>query len=83
MLSGEVNQSALITAHKRSCGKVMFLHLCVILFTVWGGLCPGEGLCLGGGGSVQGGFCPGGLCPGRPPYNKEQAVCTLLECILV
>ena len=38
-----------------SCGKVMFLHLCVILFK-GGGSCPG-GLCPGG-------FCPGGLCPG-------------------
>ena len=42
---------------QRSCNKVMFLHLCVILFTRWG---AGMGL------------CPGGLCPGkflsvRPP----------------
>ena len=39
-------------------GKVMFLHLCVILFT-WGGLPPGrglhpgEGVCLQGRGSVE------------------------------
>ena len=38
---------------RRSCGKVLFLHLFVILFTGeslsrGGGLCPEEGLCLGG-----------------------------------
>ena len=63
---------------KRSCGKVMCLHLSVILFTGVGGFCPGvsllRGLCPGGslsGGSlsrhasVQGGLYPGGiLCPG-------------------
>ena len=49
----------LITASKRSCGKVMFLHLSVILFTegrvvsVKGGLCQGVI-------SVHGGLCPGG-----------------------
>ena len=40
------------------CGKVMFLHLWVILYTVGEGL----GLCLGGlcqGVSVQGGYCQG------------------------
>ena len=36
----------IITTYKRSCGKVMFLHLSVILFT-GRGLCPG-GLCPGG-----------------------------------
>ena len=66
-----------ITAHRRSCGKVMFLHLSVILFMEEGGLCPG-GLCARGGVSVQ-----GGLCQGDPPYGKEQAVRILLECILV
>ena len=48
-----------ITASKRSCGKVRFLHLSVILFrgvSVQGCLCPG-GLCAGV--SVQGGVCPG------------------------
>ena len=47
------------------CGKVMFLHLSVILFTGGGGLCLGEV-------SAQGGLCPGqqevsvqgGLCLG-------------------
>ena len=61
-----------ITAHRRSCGKVMFLHLSVILFMEEGGLCAGGGV------SVQ-----GGLCQGDPPYGKEQAVRILLECILV
>ena len=53
---------------QRSCGKVMFLHLCVILFTegrslyrgvsAWGDLCPGRSLSRGSlswGVSVQGG----------------------------
>ena len=40
---------------QRTCGKVMFLHLCVILFT--------------GGSLSRGGLCPGGtgLCQGDPP----------------
>ena len=64
----------LVTVRKRSCGKVMFLHLSVILFmgevSVQGGLCPwGGGLCLGEslsrwlsvqGVSVQGDLCLGG-----------------------
>ena len=33
------------TARKKSCGKAMFLHLSVILFTLGGGLCPD--LCQG------------------------------------
>ena len=45
--------------------KVMFLHLCVILFTGGGlGLCLG-GLCLGV--SIQGVSFQGGLCPGGSP----------------
>ena len=65
---------------QRSCGKVMFLHLSVSHsvhrgvsvqgVSVWGGLCLG-GLCLGG------------LCQGDPPYSIAQAVCILVECILV
>ena len=61
----------LVTACKRSCGKVMFLHLSVILFTggslsrgvsvqEWGYLSSGGGLCPGVGVSVQVGV----LCPG-------------------
>ena len=52
-------------------GKVMFLHLCVILFT-------GRGI------SVQGVSVQGGLCQGdSPPYGKVWAVRILLECFLV
>ena len=52
----------MFTARKRSCGKVMFLHLSVILFTggrgVWlcvqGGVCgSGSGVCLWVRGSVH------------------------------
>ena len=71
-------------------GKVMFLHLCAILFT-------GEGLHPGGGGLHPGGMgvCilgEGGLNPGgwsRPPANwilqdtvNKWVVHILLECIL-
>ena len=78
----------LFTARKRSLGKVMFLHLSVILFT-WGSvsgggefcsegcLCPGRFLSRGS--SVRG----GGLCQGDTPYSKERAVRILLKCILV
>ena len=65
---------------QQSCGKVMFLHLSVILFTggslsrgvsVWWTLCPG-------------GLCPGGSLSGRPLlYGYVRAVRILLECILV
>ena len=87
-----------ITARKRSCRKVMFLHLSVILFTgrvsvQVGGLCPKVGLCPEGSLCPEVGLCPeGGLCPGGvsvqgglsdPPYGKEKAVHILLECILV
>ena len=55
------------------------------------GLCPGS---LSRGVSVQGVSVQGVLCLGGiyvrekplnrdPPYGKEQAVCILLECILV
>ena len=52
---------------QRSWGKVMFLHVSVILFTAGGslsrrGLCPVGGLCPGGGG-----LCPGGSLSRRPP----------------
>ena len=57
--------SLLVTARKRSCGKVMFFRS-VCLST--GGLCPGD-LCRGGeslsGGSLSRGSLSGGdLCPG-------------------
>ena len=68
---------------QRSWGKVMFLHVSVILFTggsrslSMGGLCPGGGLCQGVSLSGR------GLCHGDPTYGNEQAVRILLECILI
>ena len=61
-------------------GKVVFLHLSVILFT--GGCIPE---CNGTGGvCLVGGVCPGGV---YHPYPQRRllmrAVCILLECILV
>ena len=65
-----------INLTQRSCGKVMFLHLSVILFMGGGSLSvPGVSVqgrvSLSRGVSVQGGLCPGrgslsggGLCPG-------------------
>ena len=54
-----------------SCGKVMFLHLSVILFMGGGSL--SRGLCRGV--SIQAGLCPGGsvsdggLCPEGPLFR--------------
>ena len=60
-------RTRLTTARKRSCWKVAFLHLAVILLT--GGylsrgrcLCPGEGVSVQGEVSLSRG---GGLCPGE------------------
>ena len=60
----------IFTARKRSCGKVMFLQVSVILFT-GGGAIPA---CIAGGipacraaglrGIWPGGACSGGLLPG-------------------
>ena len=54
---------------QRSCGKVMFLHLPVILLTGSWSL-SSRGLCLGGlcpgVVSVRGGLCPGDLFQGGP-----------------
>ena len=76
---------------KRSCGKVMFLHVSVILFT--GGLCQGD--------PPPDRDPPGQRPPlpwtetslpwtktslpwtETPPYDNERAVRILLECILV
>ena len=66
-----ITANEIITARKRSCGKVLFLHLCVILLT-------GGSLSMGSGVSVQ-----GGSLSGRPPYGTEWAIRILLECILV
>ena len=85
--------NTVITARKRSCRKIMFLHLSATLFTGEGSLSSGgvgvgsvqpRGLCPAGGVSVQqGGLCLGGSLSGRPPYGKERAVRILLECVLV
>ena len=79
---------ALITARKRSCGKVMFLT--AVCDSVHRGVSVhGRGLCLGGisvaGISVGGErvSVQGGLCQGDPPYGKERAVRILLECFPV
>ena len=72
---------------QRSCGKLMFLHLCVILFTgvvsVHGGLCPGELCPAGGGGSVQGEVSiqrvfvqQRVLCPETPPWTETPRTVT-------
>ena len=88
------NASALCNYRpQRSCGKVMFLHLSVILFTggfsVQGGSLS-RGISVQGvslsrlGVSVWGVSVQGGLCQGDPlPYGYVWAVCILLECILV
>ena len=83
-----------ITARKRSCGKVTFLHLSVILFTggslsggsLWGGVSVGGSLSRGSlsGWSLSRGSLYGGVSVRRqPPYGKERTVRILLECILV
>ena len=81
--------SCFFTACKRSCEKVMFLHLSVILFTggLCGGLCPGGGgLCPGEGVSVQEeglsveGRGPVGLCPGSLSRGISVPVCTFDTC---
>ena len=60
---------------QRSLGKVMFLHVSVILFTggglsfCLGGLCPGGS--LSGGVSVQGDLCLGGSLSWRPPIRSR------------
>ena len=74
-----------ITARKRSCGKVMFLHVSVILFTggclvpgglLLGGACSGEWGCLVPGGGVPGPRgvpAPGGVLGGTPPQTAFAA----------
>ena len=72
-------------------GKVMFLHLCAILFTGGGGprfLSRGVSVSVQGGlsrGVFLGKGCQGDLpwTETPPPYGNELAVRILLECILV
>ena len=57
--SGEWYQIILCSLRpQRSCGKVMFLHLSVILFMCGGDLCPGrvsvQGVSVQQGGSLSG-----------------------------
>ena len=74
-----------ITAHKRSCVKVMFSQ--VFVCPRGGGFCPGGSLSEGslsrGRGSLSGGSLSRGSLLGRPPYGNDRAVCILLACILV
>ena len=61
-----LNFPVFITARKRSCGKVMFLHLSVILFTVGVTVLEGESLSKGSlsrGVSIRGLYVQGDLCP--------------------
>ena len=66
----------LVTTCKRSCDKVMFLHLSVILFArgscMAGGVC-GKGVCVAKG---RRGTCV------QEKWPLKQEVCILLECIL-
>ena len=99
---------AIFSARKRIWGKVMFLHLCVILFTgrggfpaciighmTGGGWSVSSGVCIQGRVCIQEGLNTGGVCIQRgwadlPKIHGilwdtviKQAVCILLECILV
>ena len=67
---------------QRSCGKVMFLYLCVIMFT-GGSSVQGRSLSRRGVSVQKGGLCPGGSLSGTPPYGNIKLVCILMECILV
>ena len=71
----------LVTARKRSCGKVMFSHLSAILFT--GRSLSRVGLCKGEGSLSRGSLPRGGSLSGSPPYGNQREVRILLECILV
>ena len=72
---------------QRSCGKAMFLHLCVILFTrgISVPTCTRGHMTRGplSRGSLSGGSLSGGSLSGRPPYSNAWMVRILLECILV
>ena len=57
---------------QRSCGKVMFLHPCVILFT--GGLCLGGSLSRGRGVSVGGSLLRGPSVQGVKLYEAEPCI---------
>ena len=76
----------IFTALKRSCGKVLFLHPSVILFT---GVVHGGEACIAGGmrGGVVCACMAGSMCVGvrgvQERWPLTRAVRILLECILV
>ena len=75
-----MQRNDIFIARKRSFGKVMFLHLSVILFT-------GGGVSVQGFFSrwvfAQGGFFVQGGLPPSPQYGGRASGRILLECILV
>ena len=87
----------IFTVRNSSCGKVMFLHLSVILFTGgsmcgrWAcvaGVCVCGGVCAWGhawqGICVAGGCAYGGsMCAWQERWPLQRTVRILLECILV
>ena len=75
-----------VTVNEPLWGKVMFLHLSVMLFT--GGLCSrgslSKGVSVQRGCLSRGVVCPEGSLSVRHPRTvKKRAECILLECILV
>ena len=85
----------IFTVRKRSCGKVMFSHLSVILFTGGGGACVAGGIMAGGTcmvGSGRFGVAEGmrhegmhgrGRCAWQERRPLQRTVRILLECLLV
>ena len=60
-----------VTVHNSSCGQVMFLHLSVIPFMGWDGVCMAGGMCGMGVAFMAEGACvaegmygKGGMCDG-------------------
>ena len=72
-----------ITVRKQSCGKVMFLHLSVILFTevgVYPSMHWARRVCVSQYALGGGVYHPSGQTPPRP---LQRRVHVILECILV
>ena len=72
--------SNITTARKRSCGKLIFLHLSIILFTGVGGLALGLGRYASESGGVHPLVAPPGYTPLglTTPYGQQAAVRILL-----